>query len=421
MLASQYPGVGYLNAENRYPNTTSSHVDFSVAISWEDPENSGSQPLELKLLNTYFKPIVGSANSQYIQGSNYVKIAGFPLSTSLNSKDFLHLDVHNPKGNAPIRFTGASTQPIWSIYDINRDGKVDKYDVELIGEILQSTEPFDPHGFNAAADVNGDRDATVEDKMLVEEAIGVVPILSKVGPTTPTTTVPPQGTSVLNLPEDATARFGKGNIHHIAYSPDGTLFATAGRAGVWLYDAETYQAVGLLRGHRYGVSTLAFSPDGKTLATSNSWYSPYGHTNTVRLWDVATRTEKNTLTTGSVYDVAFSRDGKILATTDDRDEVRLWDVDTGTEKNPLPTRSVDRIAFSPDGKTIATTDGGAPRLWSVSFGVEMKVFTGYNGSIHSIAFSPDGKNNRRRWQRQHGAVVGCQNRRNHAQAQRTYA
>ncbi|MXV74180.1 S8 family serine peptidase, partial [Candidatus Poribacteria bacterium] len=347
LLQSQFIGVGYLNAENRYPNTTSSHVDFSVAISWGNngevfplaptPGTTIPQtapPLELKLLNTHFKTIVQSSggSNQYTQGSNYVKITGFPLPTNLNRNDYLYLDVHNPKGNAPIRFTGASTQPI---------------------------EPF------------------------------VVAIPSKVRPTHTTTTAPPQGTSVLNLPKDATARFGKGNIHHIAYSPDGTLLATAGRVGVWLYDAKTYQAVGLLRGHRYGVSTLAFSPDGKTLATGNRLY---GTANTVRLWDVATRTEKNRLTIGGVYDVAFSRDGKTLATTDDRDEVRLWDVDTGTEKNPLPTRSVDRVAFSPDGKTIATTYGGAlVRLWSVSFGVEMKVFTGYNGNIRSIAFSPDGK------------------------------
>ncbi len=405
LLGYNFP-AGYLNAENKYPNRTSSHVDFSVAISWGNngevfplaptpgttiPPTQAAQPLELKLLNTHLKTIVESSgvSNQYIQGSNYVKITDVDLSIGLSPNDFLHLDVYNPKGNAPIRFTGASTQPIWLIYDINRDGQVDKSDVAIIEDIMEHGDTFEAGGFNAAADVNGDGRVTAEDKRLIEEAIRVVPILSKVRPTNTTTTVPPQGISVLNLPEDAKARFGKGNIHHIAYSPDGSLLATAGRAGVWLYDAKTYQAVGFLRGNKYGVSTLAFSPDGKTLATGNRLY---GTANTVRLWDVATRTEKHTLTTGSVYGVAFSPDGKTIATTEDRDLVRLWDVDTGTEKNPVPTGSVKRIAFSPDGKTIATAGGGGlVRLWSVSFGVEMKVFTGYNGGINSIAFSPDGK------------------------------
>ncbi|MYA69013.1 S8 family serine peptidase, partial [Candidatus Poribacteria bacterium] len=328
--------AGYLNAENNYsPNTIPNYVDYVAAISWE-----GNDSLELKLINQIrtlperiLADTTNSKDPNVQQGSNYRKIAGFSLSTNQGGlSGTLYLDVHN-QGNKAIRFTGASTQPI---------------------------------------------------------APAVVPILPKVGPTNPTTTAPPQGTSRLNLPEDAKMRLGKGDIHHIAYSPDGTLLATAGRVGVWLYDAETYQAVGLLRGHTHGVSTLAFSPDGKTIATGNSLVDTWA--NTVRLWDVDTRTEKNTLTTGLVKSIAFSRDGKTIATTDGRDEVRLWDVNTGTEKNPLTTGSVEKVAFSPDGKTIATADaGGLVRLWSVTFGVEMKVFTGYNGQVRSIAFSPDGK------------------------------
>ena len=318
---------------------------FAAAISWGDNEEvfppptpgttipptqgTATRDLDLEFLDQNRTSLTPFHFHTFASGSNYVKV-GHDNPNAFGT--FFYLDVvHKDPNGKPIRFTGASTQPI---------------------------KPL------------------------------VVVIPSKVGPTRPTTTAPPQGTSVLNLPEDAKARFGKGNIHHIAYSPDGTLLATAGRAGVWLYDAETYQAVGYLKGHMSGVSTLAFSPDGRTLATGNRLYGG----NTAHLWDVDTRTEKNTLTTGYLHDVAFSPDGKTIATTDDRDEVRLWDVETGTEKTPLTISSVEKIAFSPDGKTIATTDGGAlVRLWSVSFGVEMKVFTGYNGGIHSIAFSPDGK------------------------------
>ena len=334
----------YLNAENNYPNT---NLDYAVAISWgyneeifpgippptpaiPPPQGTATPDLDLEFSDENGNSLKRSNFHPFAWGSNYIKVRH---NTLKDLGAFFYLDVvHRDPDGGPIRFTGASTHPI---------------------------------------------------------AIASVIIPSKVGPINTTTTAPPQGPSRLNLPEDAKARLGKGDIHHIAYSPDGTLLAAAGSVGVWLYDTETYQAVGLLRGHTYGVSTLAFSRDGKTIATGNGLDS---RVNTVRLWDVDTGTEKNTLTTGPVKSVAFSPDGKTIATADGRDPVRLWDVDTGTEKNTLTTGGVENVVFSPDGKTIATADGrDTVRLWSVTFGVEMKVFTGYKGNVYSIAFSPDGK------------------------------
>ena len=110
------------------------------------------------------------------------------------------------------------------------------------------------------------------------------------------------------LPEGATLRLGKGSIHDMAYSPDGTLLAVASSIGIWLYDTATYDEVALLTGHTDYVYSVAFSPDGKTLA-SGSWDA------TIRLWDVATGDTLNTLTghTHWVNSVAFSPDGKTLA------------------------------------------------------------------------------------------------------------
>ena len=92
----------------------------------------------------------------------------------------------------------------------------------------------------------------------------------------------------LGLPDGALARLGKGSIGEgdraVAWSHDGTLLAVASSIGIWLYDTDTGAEVVLLTGHA-AVRSVAFSPDGQTLA-SGSWDGM------IRLWDVDTRQEK---------------------------------------------------------------------------------------------------------------------------------
>ena len=177
-----------------------------------------------------------------------------------------------------------------------------------------------------------------------------------------------QDDNPFSLPEGARARLGKGAINGwwdpVAYSSDGTRLAVASDLGIWLYDAHTGTELALLTDHTTRISSVAFAPDGKTIASTS-------FDETIQLWDVDSRILKNRLEghTDRVTSVAFAPDGKILASASEDQTVRLWDADSGNLQNTLQGHMgiVSSVAFSPDGKTLASaSEDGTVLLWDMS-------------------------------------------------------
>ena len=206
-------------------------------------------------------------------------------------------------------------------------------------------------------------------------------------------------------------------VNDVAFAPDGRILATCSWDSLiklWDADAETHQLLRTFTGHQSHANCLAFAPDGKTMASASS-------DATVRIWNVGDQRIRNATNTsnvveshrelgsvgeesgplstlrghtGPIYSVAYSPDGKMLASASGDGTVKLWPGEGLRRLEILEHEDWPySVAFSPDDRTLATGSfDGAVRLWdSKTLEIKDDIRRAHQNNVFTVVFSPDGK------------------------------
>ncbi|MDR3147660.1 MAG: hypothetical protein LBU00_04700 [Treponema sp.] len=179
-------------------------------------------------------------------------------------------------------------------------------------------------------------------------------------------------------------------INAVAYSPDGRRIATGSSDNIIkIWDAESGQELRTLTGHSSYVYALDYSPDGRRIVSGSG-------DNTVKIWNAETGQELRTLTGYSlaVYALDYSPDGRRIVSGSYDKTVKIWDAESGREIRTFSghTGWVNSVSFSPDGRRIVSASNDKTiKVWDAETGQVIRTITGHSSWVNSISFSPDGR------------------------------
>jgi hypothetical protein len=182
-----------------------------------------------------------------------------------------------------------------------------------------------------------------------------------------------------------------------AFTPDGQyLVLTSADKIIHIYELSKCRRVAQLKGHQYRVWTVAFSPDGRTLASCSGEYATPQQPGEIKIWSLPAGKEVAALTghQGLVFDVLFSPDGKQLLSASWDGTIKVWDVSGGPARITLMGHqgAVRRLRCAPDGKVFASAGfDGSVRIWDAKTFKCLRHWAAHAEGVQCLAFSPCGR------------------------------